>query len=899
MTTSETLNIELKNGMNALIRPDRRAPVVAFFVWYRVGARNEVPGSTGISHMVEHMLFKGTARFPAGQIDRLITAHGGRWNGFTGDDYTAFYEVLPSEHLQLAVKIEADRMTNCTISDEEFEREREVVLSERQGSENNPAFWLTETVRSTAFSVHPYRQMVIGQTQDLRNLERDQLYDYYRTYYTPRNATAVLVGDADPEDAKNLLSEHFGKIDPGPEIPPVNTTEPPQQGAKRVTVRRPGRNRRLYTVFHIPAASHPDIVPLHVTEAILSGGTWPFGLGNASMGKSSRMYRQLVRTGTAVYAAASATYALDPHLFGLSLIPTPNTESRQAEEELNRLLDELREKGPSSEELQRAQKQLVAQHAYSEGVASLASGLGALSIISSWEFYDSFPQQVQQVTAEDVRRVCDRYLQPQRQTTGWFLPERPPQAPRSSSAPDETPQAKSSVRGYRDSGYPQAMGQPPESSANTAPKLPGPDDICRCTMPGGATFLGYRHDGCRLFRASVLIPSGSMCDPDSKEGASYLMGDLIDAGTSNRNSEQLASAMDALGMGFSSSVSSETTVLSLQSLPEDRRQALQFAVDLLTDAVFPVEELQKAQRRLAAVLDEQEDNTEYLANRTLKQMIYPQGHPFHHPAIGTAEGIQNITREDLLSLYHKHYHPQDAVVVAVADLPPAQMAKEAAELLSQWLDSKKPQDIRSCIEVPSPRQPSEILRESMAVGGKSQTDIAAGAPAIPRQHPDYDALRLAFLLLGGVGLGGRIGRELRDRQGLAYHISSRLNAVRGGGTWAIKAGVDPANQQRLLQGIEEHLRRLVCTPPSNEELAEIKGYLLGNAQISLETTRGLVTNLLNIEYYQLGLDYLSTYSERFRVIETEQVQQAFAKHVNPEAYFVASVGPPEQRPAGR
>ncbi len=888
-------HIKLENEMEVLIREDHRAPAASFYIWYRVGGRNELPGLTGISHLVEHMLFKGTPEYPAGQLDRLITARGGRWNGFTGDDYTAFFEVLPPEHIQLAIEIEADRMVNCAFSPEEIDRERGVILSEREGSENDPSFWLAQAVRSTAFTAHPYGHMVIGRKSDIQDITREQLLDHYHTYYTPKNAVAVVVGDIDTSEIEEIVRENFGQLQPGPQVTDLQIKEPPQQGPRRITVSRPGRTRRLRMVYHIPSAAHPDIVPLHVLQAILSGGTWPFGFDNAPMGKSSRLYTQLIHENIAVGASSLLHFAQDPHLFNITLMPAPQTENAQAEHVVEEILNKLAEKGASSEELTRAKKQVLAQYAYSEGVASLGSALGALSIVADWRFCDDFPSYVQEVTSQDIQRVAKEYLHQHNKTTGWFIPENA-QTDSDAAVFKNSDLQPDAVHGYRDGKSSSCAGscgsfEKKESSNRT---LPGPQDIYRTKLPGNVTFIGYQYEDCQLYRCSLLLQAGSMLDPGDKNGAFFLIGDLLNAGTDEYDSQQLALSMDSLGMSFTTSVSTETTTLSIQSLPEDRKKALRFLAEMLLNASFPPEEIKKSQGRLATFLNDRKDNTAFLANRALKRMIYTENHPYRDPVTGTVESIKNLTRDDLMQLFSEYYQPDGAILVTVSDAPPSQMAEEITNILNEWLHHNQDAPRVNVDNVAPPEEPTEIHRRALTVTGKSQTDVVLGAGGVPRSHPDYDALRLAFLLLGGVGLGGRIGRDLRDREGLAYNISSRLSAIRGGGTWAIKAGVNPQNVETLLQGVADHLQRLSTEPPSGEELDEVKSHLMGSAQLSLETTRGLVTNLLNIEYYQLGLDYLSTYDERFASITPEDVTSTFARHVRPDAYFAATAGPPPQ-----
>ncbi|HMO56548.1 MAG TPA: pitrilysin family protein, partial [Roseiflexaceae bacterium] len=235
-----TIVHRLSNGMLVLLREVHTAPVASCWVWYNVGSRNEGPGTTGISHWVEHMLFKGTPTLPKGSLDRLIPRNGGVFNAFTSNDFTAYYETLPADRIELALEIEADRMVNTIFDIDEVESERTVILAEREGAENEPDFWLNEAVMAAAYQIHPYRHEVIGWKHDLLSMTRDDLYRHYQRYYRPNNAVLVVVGDIDSEHLLAVIERLFGTLPMGEPPAPVTAVEPEQQGERRVTIRRPG-----------------------------------------------------------------------------------------------------------------------------------------------------------------------------------------------------------------------------------------------------------------------------------------------------------------------------------------------------------------------------------------------------------------------------------------------------------------------------------------------------------------------------------------------------------------------------------------------------------------------------------------------------------------------------------
>ncbi|HEU5316509.1 MAG TPA: pitrilysin family protein [Chloroflexota bacterium] len=401
----------LDNGLLVLTREVRRAPLVSFYVWYRVGSRNEIPGVTGVSHWAEHMVFKGTQRFPKGEADKLVAQHGGVRNGFTWLDYTAYYQTLPAANARLGIEIEADRMANSVFNADEVASERGVIISEREGNENHPGFYLTEELTAAAFKSHPYGQPVVGYKSDLRVITREDLWGHYRTYYAPNNAVAVAVGDFDTDRLMATVRGEFGRIERRPDPPAVRIVEPEQEGERRVTVKRPGPVAQMSIAYHVPGADHPDTLPLWVLGSVLSTG------------RSSRLYKSLVMTGLASSAGAGSAMTKDPYLFRISATARPDTDPPKLEAAALAEVESLISSGVSEAEVAKVQRQIKAGHVFStEGVTSLARYLGQYEMAHGWRRFETYLEDLARVTADDVLRVARTYLVERNRTVGWFLP---------------------------------------------------------------------------------------------------------------------------------------------------------------------------------------------------------------------------------------------------------------------------------------------------------------------------------------------------------------------------------------------------------------------------------------------------------------------------------------------
>ncbi|HEV8354487.1 MAG TPA: pitrilysin family protein [bacterium] len=417
----------LGNGLAVLLLEDHTAPVATFWVWYRVGSRNELPGLTGISHWTEHMLFKGTPAHPKGDLTRFIERLGGRWNAFTWKDYTAYHEVLPATHLDVAIDLEADRMVNTIFDPEEVERERTVIISEREGSENYPGYLLREEIDAIAFKVHPYRTPVIGWKDDLRRITADDLLRHYRTYYHPANAVAVAVGDFSVDAVLARIEQAFGALPSGTVPPGPRAFEPGQEGERRVVLQRPGgATGHVYLAYHAPSATHPDLPALLVLDGVLSGFTGIVPFDQVVVGRSARLYRALVESGLAADASSSIAPSTDPTLFYVSATARTDVAPAVIEERMVVELEALATDPVPAAELERVKKQARAQYVYAQdGVFRRAMAMGAFAVVSTPEVFDALPARIEAVRADDLMRVAAAYLTAANRSVGIYLPAEP------------------------------------------------------------------------------------------------------------------------------------------------------------------------------------------------------------------------------------------------------------------------------------------------------------------------------------------------------------------------------------------------------------------------------------------------------------------------------------------
>jgi zinc protease len=422
----DVLETVLDNGLRVLVQEVHTAPLASVWCWYHVGSKDEGPGTTGVSHWVEHMNFKGSTNIPRDQVKGIIERHGGYWNGYTWIDQTAYTETASTGALDQMLFIESERMGACLYHPDDCESERTVIISELQGGENDPDQLLDQELVATAFRAHTYRHPTIGWLSDLEAMTRDDLYGHYRRFYVPNNATLVVVGDVDASDAMRLVEARFGSIAAGDVRRRPALREPEQLGPRRVTVSKEGSTAYLKIAHPAPAAAEPEFAATLVLDAVLTGAkgvnVWS-SFRTPPPQRSARLYRALVNTGLASSISGSLMPTEQPFLYTLSATATPGTPLHTIEDAAVAELDRVQANGVTTDELRKAKNQLRARFVFeNDSVTSIAHQLGYFATVRRWQAFHSLPLEVAAVTLEQVAAVAAARLRPAFRTIGWFEP---------------------------------------------------------------------------------------------------------------------------------------------------------------------------------------------------------------------------------------------------------------------------------------------------------------------------------------------------------------------------------------------------------------------------------------------------------------------------------------------
>ncbi|MCX6056521.1 MAG: pitrilysin family protein [Chloroflexi bacterium] len=426
--TIEIMNATLENGLQVFLKEIHTSPIISHWVWYRVGSRFEVPGKTGISHWVEHMQFKGTPKYPAGNLDRAISRDGGIWNAFTHLDWTTFFETMPAEKIDLSLDLELDRMVNSVYDVAEVESERTVIISEREGSENDPLFKLEESMQQAAFENHPYRNEVIGSKEDLHKIQREDLYSHYQTYYNPANAIIAIAGDFNSTEMLERIRSCYSDVQAKPIPSSGDLMEPPLQAEKRIEVTGPGETTFVELTYRAPAASDDDFFVISVLDSLFTGPSSlnMFGGGGIS-NKTSRLYRTLVEGELAVGVNGSLQATVDPYLYGITVTVHPDSSPEKVLRSIDDEISRLMENKVTQAEIDRAVKQARALFVYgSENITNQAFWMGYSEMFSHYSWFLNYIEKLKMVSPELLMTKAREYLSPARRVVGIYRPEENP-----------------------------------------------------------------------------------------------------------------------------------------------------------------------------------------------------------------------------------------------------------------------------------------------------------------------------------------------------------------------------------------------------------------------------------------------------------------------------------------
>lgn len=868
----------LQNGLTVLTKEIHTTPVVSVQVWYKVGSRNEGKGESGISHQLEHLMFKGTTDRPV-QFGRLFSALGSQFNAFTSYDETVYFGTVQRDKLQALLTLESDRMENALINNEQLTSEKRVVISELQGYENSPGYRLSRAVMQAALPNRAYGLPVGGTKADVEKFTLDQVRNYYQTYYSPENATLVITGDFATEPVLKVVEETFGKLPQGtkgkttPLTRGLSAVATPTTQKTPIVLKQPGSTALLQAVYPLPDIKHPDVPAIDLMDTILTGG------------RSSRLYQALVESGLASYVDASAAELIEPGWYEINATAAPGQELSKIAQTLQQSLLKLQQQPVTPAELQRAKTQLQASYILgNQDITSQASQLGySQTIAGDYHYTEQYLAAIAKITPQDIQRVAKTYLNPAQQTIGFFEPTQINGEPGTSNG------ASSRTVENFSSGKPVDPAElakylPPATSTTISRQQPLPEQF---TIANGLRVLLLPDKSVPTINLSGQINAGSEFDGNPKAGLANLTANNLMNGTKTQDALTLATTLEDQGASLDFSASREGVTISGQGLSVDLPLLVKTLSNVLQDATFPIDQLELSRQRALTNLQAQLDDPSGLARRLFQQAIYPENHPFH--SFPTATSLKSITREDLRRFYQAHYRPDTTTIALVGDFDSVQVK----ELLNQNFSKWQATGTAPTLNLPDVPLPSTLTRLAKVIPGKAEAVTYIGYNGISRQDPRFYAALILNQILGGDTLSSRLGTEIRDRLGLTYGIYSGFAAGISPGPFLIQMQTAPGDAEKAIASTLALLKQLRQQGVTEAELNTAKRSIVNSYPVELASPSDVASIILNNDVYKLSPKELTEFPRRIESVTLAQVQQAIQELIQPENLVIVTAGPGE------
>jgi zinc protease len=865
----------LPNGLKVLLFPDPSKPTITVNVTYLVGSRHEGYGETGMAHLLEHLLFKGTPRHP--NIPQELTEHGARPNGSTWFDRTNYFETFTASDTNLiwALDLEADRMVNSFVAQKDLESEFTVVRNEFEAGENDPFNVLMERVFSAAYLWHNYGKSTIGARSDIEHVPIERLRAFYRKYYQPDNALLVVAGQFDPARTLRLIERKFGRI-PRPRregemrIWPTYTLDPVQDGERNVTLRRVGDVQVIMAAYHVPAGTHPDFAALDILAEVL--GDEPSG----------RLYKALVEPRRAASVGAFGFQLREPGLLLAYAQLRKEDDLDSAWVAMRAALAEVVSRPPSVEEVERARTQLLKNIELNLNRSDrVGLELSEWAAMGDWRMLFIHRDRLRRVTPDDVARVAAAYLKPANLTTGTFIPT--PEPDRAEIPP--SPDLASLVEGYR--------GDTALAAGEVFDPSPGNVEArtVRSTLPGGLqlALLAKKNRG-EAVNLSLTLRFGSQEEVRGRSTAADLAADMLLRGSASKTRQQIQDEFDRLKARVSISGSATALRVSLETTRPNLLPALRLLGEVLRQPAFDPKEFEELRRQDLAQLEEQRSDPIALGSNAFNRQLnpYPKGDPRYVPSLDEQiAAYQAATVEEARRFYAEFYGASRGELAVVGDFDPAAVQQAAAEIFGEW---KSPKPFARVPQEYHEVAPTAITLETP---DKANAFFLAGHNLNLRDDdPDYPALVLGNYMLGGGFLNSRLAVRIRQKEGISYGVGSGLSAgsLDRSGNFLAYAIYAPENAARLEAAVREELDKVLRDGFTEEETRKAKEGWLQSRNVTRAQDNALAGQLGSYLFLGRTLAWDAELERKVAALTPDQIRDAMARHIDPARLVVVKAG---------
>jgi predicted Zn-dependent peptidase len=831
--------VRLSNGMKLILIEDHSYPLVNVTVVVEAGSRRETEFTSGLSHLLEHMLFDGTSTRSREEIREAFDRRGIYFNAFTREDFVAYLITSPSEFVREGIEIQADMLLNSIIPEKELEKERNVVLEELKKDFDDPSNVASEWFYETAFISTPYSTPVIGYENVIRSVTREEIINFYKTYYVPNNMTAIVIGDFNPEEIIGIFEEAYGNAVPK-RVPEISPSPPFKPEGKKLTVRS-FKTKNVYLRIGIPAPPlySDELYPFEVLVDILAGG------------EDSRLFKALIKGKEPIALEVSASHEkykdLNFLLIHLTLDDTSKVEPalRTIEEEIDRLVKE----GVKGGEVEEVKLNLLTSRAYeSQNFTYLGMSLAYWISLGGYEFYKKYWEGIKGVKVRDVNRILRKYFDPLNYFCFILKP------------PAVVKKEKVRVR------------------YNTL----------RRVLDNGLTIIAKENPGSPILAVHVLIKHPLILEPDGKEGLAHFVSRMLTKGTLKRNAEELSRELKSIGARIKTAdnpyipfddyyKSKDYSYIRFEVIKENRERGLDLLSEIIKECAFPEKEMEEVRLFIQGLIKREEERAPSIAREAFLGKMFG-GTAFSKPLLGDEKSIGGIGRKDLTGFFKRAYIPNNMVITIVGDDSPENLIKLIEDRFSKL--EPGPLDVKPIL------YSNEVMPgETLVFLDREHSYIYAGRPVPGPQNPDIPVLRVIALTLTK-----RLQDNLREKKGLAYRLGAGLELTPGVGWLYIAMGTRSEKLKEAVQGIKEELKKFIEFPPDEEEIEASINRYWGRHLRFHQTNIGQAYYLGLYEYLGVGYEYDLEHIEEMRKVTPEDVQRIAKKYLDFSTFTWAIAG---------
>lgn len=854
----------LPSGQQVYVQEIHQQPIVTIDTWVNTGSAKENAQNNGVSHFLEHLLFKGTQKHKIGEIDRRLESRGAVFNAATSDDFTHYHITTATPYFKEALELHADMLLNATINPPELNRERKVVQEEINRALDNPGRKVAIALNQLLFKGHPYALDTLGPKSNIQTIPRESILEYYHRWYRPNQFKTIIAGDINPKEAREAVLKAFEQNQKNSASPPlVNLpiASPLKQPASKILTDPNLSTVQFQMGFVAPPASQvKENAALDVAAMILG------------QGESSRLNQVVKEQNSLVQniSAANSTQQL-AGTFGIDAEILP--ENRQkAKQLILQVLQTFIANGPTAEELEKAKKQVLKEFAFlTESTTGVANTIGYNATIADLKGYQDYVEVVQSISKEDVQAALKKTALLSRAAIVEALP----------TSLGENPKQQEALNiALLNESHPVASPQETTTTLTEA-------DFQKSLLPSGATLVVKPNPTANTIAIQIFGKVGQWAD--EKPGTTGLMGRVLLKGTHNRSAEQISQELETNGLSILASSDDDYFQITATAMAQDTDKLLNVLGDILTQANFPLAELEKERTLSINEIKASLDDPATVMFNQLTQTLYPN-HPYGQVGTRLLASLPCITHADVIKAYQTQLTPSNLVIVATGNINPTHLTPSLNQLLGQL---PKTPVLKTTPYKPVPAlAQNQVVKDSKPEQAATWIGQAWLAPGIS-DDIDYITLKVINTLLGS-GLSSRLFVELREKQGLAYHVASQFASARESGYFLVYIGTDPKNETAVLKGFQTQIERLISEPVSETELSNAKSKLIGNFALAHESNANQAYYPGFYETVGMGYTFDKRYPQLVQSVTAQDIQRV-AKRILSAPSVTSIVSPQKVR----